>query len=69
MTRDNPLKFNWTIVKIKEAGLVAPNKGKKYYNIKLKADVGHEELLILEATDELDAWHEADNYMKKEFYD
>lgn len=69
MTKEYPKKFNWTIVKIREAGMVGLTKGMKYYDIKVKADVGHEELLILEAKDELDAWHEADNYMKKEFYD
>lgn len=69
MTKDNTFKFNWTIVKIREAGISPTTKGMKYYDIKVKADVGHEELLMLEAKDELDAWHEADNYMKKEFYD
>ena len=42
-------------------------KGKRAFEVFIKANVGHDEMLYVEASDELDAWREAEQYIKEKY--
>lgn len=56
-------KIVWHIKKVKHMPILSDNT----YEVHVKADVGHDEVWMFDADDELGAWLEAEKYIKKAY--
>lgn len=54
-------KITWHIKKIRRTPFISANT----YEVFVKADVGHDEVWMFTADDELGAWIEAEKYIKR----
>jgi len=62
------MKITWEVRKVRPSSLkVTIMKGKRGFEVFIKANVGHDEMLYVEAYDELDAWREAEQYIKEKY--
>ena len=59
------MKPIWHVIKVKRATFFSMGNRVNMFEVNIRDNLGNNQKLMLEAYDELDAWREADTYIKE----